>query len=80
MLCPGQRDGMYNCRSQDYCIQATHEWGWDEATQMPTDCTAFCPVECDWNQVPCFGGYDENGCEMPGWCAASHEDCFPAGK
>ena len=37
------------------------------------ECPVFCPTKCDdSSEMYCFGGYDENGCEMPDFCIPDH--------
>ena len=71
MLCPGFVDFSTGCQwESDYCIPSiNYGYGWND--DGPVDCPAFCWPQCDWNvgAYYCSGGFDDNGCELPGWCS-----------
>ena len=35
------------------------------------ECAAYCPANCDAEQMMCPGGEDNNGCTMPETCMPS---------
>ena len=68
--CTGYTDFETGCQVEpDYCIDAVHH-GYGFGADGPVDCPAFCWVVCDWNkgEFYCHGGFDDNGCELPGFC------------
>ena len=32
------------------------------------ECPVTCPTKCDGDDMWCYGGYDDNGCQMPDTC------------
>ena len=76
ILCPGEVSVYSGCQmSYDYCLPA-----FKEGHKLGSMCESFCKPQCNSRSGPefekcCHGGYDENGCELPGWCAGEGEGC-----
>ena len=75
ILCPGEVSVYSGCQmSYDYCLPA-----FKEGHKLGSMCEAFCKPQCNYDSPKyekcCSGGFDENGCELPGWCAGVGEGC-----
>ena len=83
ILCKGHVDHATGCQMNgDHCIDSiNYGFGFNNATGEYVDCPGFCWEDCNWmnGEHYCHGGFDENGCELPGFCAGEGSGDCPNG-